>query len=127
MVVSLKNCSSCKISFIPKRVKQVHCSKQCYSRYYYTIRDPFKRRLYGRIREAQDKGAIGSYTPEDWKKILDQHENKCKFCGILGTESKLTIDHIIPISKGGTNYKENLQPLCKSCNSKKGNKLNYCI
>lgn len=52
--------------------------------------------------------------------------NKCIICG----NKDITIDHIIPVSKGGTNDIDNLQPLCKSCNSSKGNKtmedfLNY--
>jgi len=31
----------------------------------------------------------------------------------------MTIDHVVPLSKGGTNYIWNLQPLCRSCNSKR--------
>ena len=35
----------------------------------------------------------------------------------------MTIDHIIPKSKGGTNHKKNLQALCEVCNSLKANKI----
>lgn len=41
----------------------------------------------------------------------------CKHCG---THEDLSIDHIFPVSKGGTNDLENLQTLCRPCNSRKG-------
>lgn len=41
-------------------------------------------------------------------------------CLDCGTRRDLTIDHIIPVSKGGRTVKDNLQTLCRSCNSKKG-------
>lgn len=44
---------------------------------------------------------------------------KCEFCG---SDEKLSIDHIKPISKGGTNDRENLQCLCLPCNLQKSNK-----
>jgi len=47
-------------------------------------------------------------------------KTKCEKCH---TTEKLTIDHIIPISKGGTNDLSNLQLLCRSCNSRKRDKI----
>ena len=56
------------------------------------------------------------YTAEQWKQLCDDCGNKCLCCG---DETKLTIDHIVPISKGGTNHISNIQPLCYPCNRKK--------
>ena len=43
-------------------------------------------------------------------------------CQICGSRQYLTIDHIVPESKGGKTEKDNLQTLCKACNSRKGNR-----
>ena len=71
-------------------------------------------------RYAREKGAKGSHTLNEWLCLKDMFENKCANCK---KEEKLTKDHIIPLSKGGTDFIENIQPLCKSCNSKKHNKI----
>lgn len=52
--------------------------------------------------------------------IFHRDDFKCVLCG---SDENLTVDHIIPISKGGTETLDNLRTLCKSCNSKKGAKL----
>lgn len=60
-----------------------------------------------------------------YQKILNQLLKKYNFrCVDCGTSKNLTIDHVRPISKGGTDKFKNLQILCKSCNSKKGAKWN---
>jgi hypothetical protein len=52
------------------------------------------------------------------ERIFERDGNKCVYCGEAGD---LHLDHIIPVSKGGTSDDENLQVLCSSCNLKKGN------
>ena len=45
-------------------------------------------------------------------------------CGKCGKQEDLTIDHIIPLSKGGAKHgMHNLQVLCKECNTRKGDSL----
>lgn len=51
--------------------------------------------------------------------IFTRDGPNCKLCGTI---VDLTLDHIIPVSKGGEDCLENLQVLCQSCNSKKGAK-----
>ena len=43
----------------------------------------------------------------------------CRICGKKLTKETVTIDHVVPVCRGGTNSIENLQPLCKHCNCKK--------
>jgi len=56
-----------------------------------------------------------------WK-ILIRDKSRCVLCGTRAEESKLHIDHIIPISKGGKTEEANLRTLCEPCNLGKGNK-----
>jgi len=44
-------------------------------------------------------------------------------CAICGSEHFLEIDHIVPLSKGGSNERSNFQVLCKKCNCSKGSSL----
>lgn len=69
------------------------------------------------------RNAQGSYTKEEWVALKVKYNHQCVQCGIPDTESKLSVDHIIPLSRGGTNDISNIQPLCLPCNMKKHNKL----
>lgn len=48
--------------------------------------------------------------------VIDRDGYKCQHCKI---DKSLTVDHIFPLSKGGSDELDNLQLLCRSCNSKK--------
>ena len=59
----------------------------------------------------------GTYTPEEWLAVCDRADNRCQRCG---SDEPLTVDHVTPLSRGGSNTAENLQALCRRCNSIKG-------
>ncbi len=54
------------------------------------------------------------------KNVLQRDQNSCQYCGYHG--DKLSIDHIIPRSRGGTDSWENVTTACLSCNVTKGNR-----
>jgi len=56
------------------------------------------------------------------KEIVDLYE-KIKVCPYCNVNKTNTIDHIIPLSRGGSNNIDNLVPVCVNCNSSKGAKL----
>lgn len=55
-------------------------------------------------------------------KIKSRDNMSCQYCGMVGEENDLQIDHFIPISLGGSNKEDNLFTACKKCNSEKYNK-----
>lgn len=58
-------------------------------------------------------------TPAEWLAILAEADGHCAYCD---KEAKLTLDHVIPLSRGGKHTKDNVVPACLHCNSSKGNK-----
>ena len=53
------------------------------------------------------------------KNILSRDKNQCQYCGIIEAPNDMTIDHVIPRSRGGGNTWSNLVTCCKKCNQKK--------
>ena len=76
-------------------------------------------------RRARERDIINTLTAEEWLTILKQHNFKCVYCGkdLFDLFTIPERDHIIPISKGGDNTKENILPACRSCNAKKNAKI----
>lgn len=75
-------------------------------------------------RRAQRVNAGGSYTADDVYELLAKQRVKCNLCG-TSIGKQFHRDHIIPLSKGGTNYISNIQLLCPTCNLKKHDKLEF--
>lgn len=79
--------------------------------------------MLGRKRRILKFQAEGFHNLGEWETLKAQHNWTCPSCKRKEPEIKLTEDHIIPLSKGGSNNIENIQPLCRSCNSSKKVKI----
>ncbi len=71
------------------------------------------------LRRAREAYAPGEHSNEEWNALLQRLGRRCLRCD---AEDDITKDHIVPLSRGGTNDIENLQPLCRSCNSWKNDR-----
>lgn len=83
----------------------------------YRQENPERFAYHAAKRRALAKNAEGSFSLDEWLTLCAQADGKCLSCKQV---KPLTIDHVVPLSKGGSNYIDNIQPLCGSCNSKKG-------
>jgi 5-methylcytosine-specific restriction endonuclease McrA len=99
-------------------------NKERYDEWYKEWRRNNKDRIYAHIskRRALKKESSGQYTAEESNAILAAQGHKCANCNADLRKVKRHIDHIIPLSKGGTNDKKNIQWLCQTCNLKKNDK-----
>lgn len=64
----------------------------------------------------------GSHTAAEWRELKARYDYRCVCCGQREPDVSLHKDHVIPVSCGGRNDIQNLQPLCQSCNSAKRTK-----
>lgn len=74
-------------------------------------------------RRARLLNVEGYFSVEEWEDLKKKYQYTCPNCQKKEPEIKLTRDHIIPLISGGMNWINNIQPLCKSCNSKKHTKI----
>lgn len=81
--------------------------------------NPDKMRSYRHTRRKYEVDA-GTFEEEDWTRLLIQYGSRCLRCK---TYDNLSLDHIVPLVKGGKNEYRNYQILCRSCNSWKGSNI----
>ena len=115
-----------------KYYKQNHKeqSKIYQQRYNNTPNGREKLRYRNRMRYYLRKGILKGWTTEEYFDKLYSTNGKCQLCDKEVGFGNLEMDHIIPISKvtEGTIYMiEDIQFLCKECNSSKSNKCNVDI
>lgn len=78
-------------------------------------------RLARSRRRARIKGSEGSHTLEDLADIFEAQRGRCAYCRVKLTGKK-HVDHIVPLARGGSNGRGNLQYLCPPCNQSKSAK-----
>lgn len=70
------------------------------------------------LRRAHLLGLPDTLALSQWEAIKRAYGGRCAYCGTK--PRKLTIDHVVPISKGGGTVPENIVPACSFCNTSKG-------
>ena len=118
-------CKKCQLEYQRKyrdrNKEQIAKKKREYGQ---TSKGKLCRKRVAHRRRALMKNAEATLTTEQWNVILVQQKNRCaKGKKRFTKKNPPTVDHIIPVSKGGGLIFGNVQALCLSCNSKKGNKL----
>lgn len=76
-----------------------------------------KNALKNHRRRALLLSALSTLTAAEWEAILLKYRRRCAYCS---GRRRLTMDHVVPLARGGTHSKDNVVPACLSCNSRKG-------
>lgn len=86
----------------------------------YLLNNPEKAKAFNLNRSKRRRILVknNNISDKDLLWIKQNISEKCCFCGFPAD----TMDHIFPLSRGGTHTVDNLWPACRSCNSQKGNK-----
>jgi hypothetical protein len=81
------------------------------------------KREVARYRSLRKKSKVFLFTSRDDKRLLARQNNRCAYCDCLLTAKTKNLDHVLPVSRGGSYGIANLVYACQSCNSSKSNKF----
>lgn len=113
----LRNPNINRLSVKKWREKNLEYAKFLISRWSRNHRE--ERNHSKAIRRAKKRANGGSgISKKEWDSLKEKYAGLCYYCESDGV---LTMDHFIPITKGGKHEKENIVPACVRCNCRKGN------
>lgn len=105
--------------------------KENYDRYMETSRarlaaNPAIWKVAKSKRRALKRLVGGTYSRDDLHMLYNEQEGRCAYCGITlfwSIKGDIHVDHVIPLSRGGSNSPDNLALACQRCNCSKKEKL----
>lgn len=124
----MRDCAQCGARFRSYHGRQRFCGQRCQRRNAYLTSGIFKlaeiatpeRRKQIRERYALRLAtAPGTASPEAIAARIAFYGDRCWVCRAPAEQ----IDHVIPLSRGGSNWPANLRPICAACNQHKGARL----
>lgn len=111
---SQRRCKACRNATYKANAPAYHASKKAFR-----AEHPETVKAYTQRRRARRKNAPGgNATPDEIKTLFAKHGGRCAYCPSPATHA----DHVVPLSKGGSNDISNLLPACAPCNLSKGAK-----
>lgn len=110
------DCKLCKA----KLNKPADAAKLAYMRDYAKSNRASMNEYDARYRAKKGYRVLEGKMPKGaWEAMIVLYEGKCAKCGDI---TDLTLDHVVPVTKGGSHELVNAQILCRTCNSAKGNR-----
>jgi len=106
-IAMTRQCDECTTEYVAKYDHQRYCNPKCY------------KRAHRRERRARAKGAQGSYTFSEVMRLYLSIGKSCTYCHQYIRVEDIEAEHVVPLSRGGSNSLTNIVPSCGKCNRDK--------
>ena len=98
------------------------CSKECFGKADSKRRRALRNAVTSKSRRVDLAAEAGGMNTRERRRLLHKWIKQKRTC-IYCDQPATTIEHVIPLVRGGTNHEGNLAPACRSCNSRKQDRL----
>lgn len=82
-----------------------------------------RRKISGFSMDKRARQFLENVERIDYAAIVERDRHICYLCGDALNDDGVTLDHVVPLSRGGEHSGENLRVACRPCNSRKGDRL----
>lgn len=117
-----KRCEWCSEAFTGKPGRRF-CSTQCAGKGCSAERRAARIAITPHARRVDREANADGITRAARRRLLKQWKRQTRLCAYCEAAPATTVDHLIPLIRGGTNYEGNLVPACLACNSRKQDRL----